>query len=280
MLLAQPAPDRLNYLYLFTFNPIHFKELHVPCQWIIADVDGCISPEESTAWDFERFAAFAARVRAANRGAATLAPMTLCTGRPQPYVEVLMKLLDVRVPAICENGAVLYTLPDNTARFAPQITQAMLAGLRQLRTFIETQILPAHPRLVMQFGKEAQISIFCEQPEMFPHLKEQIERYLDQSGGPNMHISASHYYLNLSFEGVNKGNAIRSLQTVLNVEKKDLAGIGDTEGDLPLRENVGFFACPSNARPAIKDVADYVSPYPDLQGMLDILNLPQLQWIR
>jgi hypothetical protein len=40
---------------------------------------------------------------------------------------------------------------------------------------------------------------------------------------------------------------------------------------------VGFFACPANARPAIKDVADYVSPHPLLQGVLDILDRPEFQ---
>lgn len=246
-------------------------------KWTIADVDGCISPEESIAWDLGQFAELARRVRAANRGESDRAPMTLCTGRPQPYVEVLMKLLDVRAPAICENGAVFYTLHDNTACYAPAITEEMLIGLRRLRAFVETEVLPAAPALVLQFGKEAQMSIFSERPELLPAAQHQIEAYLDVNGGPNMTISASHYYLNISFVGVDKGAALRQLQTMLGADRSELAGIGDTEGDLPLREAVGFFACPANARDAIKVVADYVSPYPEIEGMLDILSHPRLR---
>ena len=60
----------------------------------------------------------------------------------------------------------------------------------------------------------------------------------------------------------------------------ETAGIGDTEGDLPLRENVGFFACPANSQDSVKRVADYVSPYPMLEGVLDILTRPEFRALR
>ena len=88
-------------------------------KWIITDLDGCVSPEESVPWALEPFVEFARQSRAASAGESDLAPLTLCTGRPQPYAEVLMKILDIRAPAICENGAVLYSLPDNRARIGP-----------------------------------------------------------------------------------------------------------------------------------------------------------------
>ena len=50
-----------------------------------------------------------------------------------------------------------------------------------------------------------------------------------------------------------------------------MVGIGDTLGDMAIRESVGFFACPSNADPALKKVADYVSPLTEVEGVLDIL---------
>ena len=246
-------------------------------KWIISDVDGCISPEESVPWGIPRFLELAQKVAAANAGRSTLAPLTLCTGRPQPYVEVLMKLFDVRVPAICENGAVLYTLHDNHAKFSAKVTEPMLIGLRALRTFIETDILPENPKVLLQFGKEAQISVFAEDPTLFPPIQAKIERFLADNNGPDLLIQASHFYLNISFTGVDKGSALVELQHELHATREDLAGVGDTEGDLPLRDAVGFFACPANARKAVKDAADYISPYAQIDGMLDILEHPRLQ---
>jgi HAD superfamily hydrolase (TIGR01484 family) len=243
-------------------------------RWIISDVDGCLAPEESIAWNAELFGKVARLSQEASAGRGDILPITLCSGRPQPYLEVLMKLLDVRAPAIAENGAVFYTLHDNVSTWGPGVTEEKILGLRALRAFIETRLLADFPQAVIQFGKEAQISIFSERPEIFGGMKPRIEAFCAQNGGPEVHISASHYYLNISLDGVDKGSALRVLMEQLGIGKDDAVGIGDTEGDLPLRRSVGVFACPSNSVLAIKEVADYVSPYPSVEGVLDILSQP------
>ena len=244
---------------------------------IISDVDGCMSPEISEAWDWSAFARMAELIQAGQQGRSGLAPLTLCTGRPQPYVEALMKLLDVRVPAICENGAVIYSLEKNHARYAPGVTEEKILGLRAVRAFIETQVLPGEPEAYLQFGKEAQLSIYSEQTQRFDAMQRAIEEFIAQRGGPDLLINASHYYLNISLTGVDKGAAIRTVLDELGLSKDEVAGIGDTLGDLPLREAVGFFACPANSHDPIKAVADYVSPHPTIEGMLDILMHKAMQ---
>ena len=245
--------------------------------WIITDIDGCISPEESIPWNLDSFARLARISRDAAEGRGPVAPMTLCSGRPQPYAEVLLKLLGIWAPAICENGAVLYSLRDNRSRYGPGVTTEKILGLRAVRAFLETELLPEIPELVYQFGKEAHMSLYCERPEVFKSITGRIEEFVRKTGGPEIVIAPTHYYLNISLAGVNKGNTLRALFEELRTDREHTAGIGDTEGDLPLREAVGFFACPSNAKPVVKDVADYVSPYPDTEGVLDILSRPELR---
>lgn len=246
-------------------------------KWIITDIDGCISPEESVPWDLDAFGHFARLSRDASEGKETLPPLTLCTGRPQPYAEALMKILDVRAPAICESGAVLYSLHDNWARFGPGVTQKKLEGLRAVRRFLETDILPTYPGVLFQFGKEAHLSVFSEKPEVFDRIIPDIEAFIAKTELPPLDITASHYYLNIALDGVDKGSTLRVLLDELHITRAEAAGIGDTEGDLPLRDAVGYFACPANAKDAVKAVSDYVSPYPALQGVLDILTRPELQ---
>ncbi len=233
---------------------------------IIADVDGCIAPEEAVSWDFTQFALLAAGVRGLNN-------LTLCTGRPQPYVELLAKLLDIQLPMICENGALLYSLKDNRTRYGPGVTLRKIQSLHKLRVFIEKQLLPSYPNLIMQFGKDTQVSLFCNELTSFTDIVANIKHYVAINDKPRVCVSNSHYCLNVSLEGVNKGNTLKLLLGELNFGKDDVVGIGDTEGDLPLRDAVGFFACPSNATDVIKDIADYISPYPTTKGMLDILTI-------
>lgn len=245
-------------------------------KWIITDLDGCVSPEESVPWDLDLFFEFARMSRAASEGETSLAPLTLCTGRPQPYAEVLMKILDIRAPVICENGAVLYSLDDNWARVGPGVTPEKVRGLRAVRNFIETELLPEHPEAVIQFGKEAQLSVFSKDPLVLPKMQSRVEQFVSEHG-PELIINCSHYYLNLSLAGVNKGSTLHALLKELGVEPHEVAGIGDTVGDLPLRDTVGFFACPANSQAEIKAVADYVSPKPTIAGLLDILELSEMQ---
>ncbi len=244
---------------------------------IISDVDGCISPEESRAWDGPLFDRFAEACRKASAGDSSLAPMTLCTGRPQPYVEALMKVLDIRYPAICEAGAVFYRLKDNRSYYAPSVTPAMIRGLHQVRDYIDAEILPAFPGVVYQFGKEAQMSLFSERPEVFNDITPLLQACAATIPGLELTITPTHYYLNIDLKGVTKGAAVIGLIEQLGLNRESVAGIGDTLGDMSIREAVGFFACPANAVPGLKAVADYVSPFPDVRGMLDILERPELQ---
>lgn len=235
---------------------------------IVSDVDGCIAPEESAAWDLAPFVRLAERVRARQHEV----PFTLCTGRPQPYVEALMKLFDVRVPAICESGAVLYSLTDNRSVYGPGVTEEKLDELLEIRHFVTSDLLKRYPEAVHQFGKEAHLSLFSEDPARIPFLADEIARFASRYADDPVEISASHFYLNVSLRGVTKGSALRRLMADLQVDPKSVATIGDTVGDLPLREESGFFACPANATAETKAHADYVSPHRDAHGVLDILS--------
>lgn len=246
-------------------------------KWIIMDIDGCISPEESIPWDLSLFGEFARLSREASEGRGPVAPITLCTGRPQPYAEVLMKILDVRAPAICENGAVLYTLGDNVSRFGPGVTPEKIQGIRAVRAFIDEKILPAFPDAVYQFGKESHLSIYSAKPEIFSQITPMIEEFARRRGGPELIVSPTHFYLNISLAGVDKGRALTALMDTLGATHDEVAGIGDTVGDIPLRNAVGFFACPGNSQPGLKEVADYISPYPNIEGVLDILKRPEIR---
>ncbi|MFW5742414.1 MAG: HAD family hydrolase [Spirochaetota bacterium] len=237
---------------------------------IVSDVDGCLAPEESAAWDFQAFSRLAALAR--GEGREEPLPLTLCTGRPQPYVEVLLKLLDVRLPAICEGGAVVYALSDNRSTYGPGVTPERLEELYEIRHFISSDLLPRYGDVIYQFGKEAQISLYAEDPARIPLLADEVRRFSSRFTDDPVEVSATRYYLNVSLRGVDKGSALRMLLADLGVRREDVASVGDTGGDLPLREESAFFGSPANATDEAKAHADYVSPYPDVHGLLDIID--------
>ncbi|MCA1902626.1 MAG: Cof-type HAD-IIB family hydrolase [Candidatus Hydrogenedens sp.] len=243
-------------------------------RWIVSDIDGCLSPETSEAWNWDTFKQLAEFFHKRRRNSPYPVPLILCTGRPQPYVEVWAKIFDLRAPLVCENGAVIYTLKDNMSRFGPGVTSEKIQGLRNLRLFIEKELLSKQPEVIYQFGKEAQLSLFSQKPELFNEMIDTIYNFVKQQGGPELVIQPSHYYLNISLAGVNKGKAIKVILNELESNRNEAVGIGDTSGDIAIREQVAFFACPANAHKEIKEYADYISPHPDILGVLDILQQP------
>lgn len=241
-----------------------------PPRLIVADVDGCLLPEESASWPWPEVAELARVVRDLNAGGACA--LTLCTGRPQPYVECLMKLLDIRVPAIAESGAVIYSLHDNAARPGPGVTRTGVARLRALRDYLEDDVLASVPGAVVQAGKEAQLSVYCGEPARLGAIEQAARGFLAISVGPAIEITRSHYYVNIGIAGVDKGTATAALLAGLGIARDEVVGIGDTEGDEPLRRAVGWFACPANATPALKARADFVASRAGTQGFLEIVE--------
>jgi len=246
----------------------------VSYRWIISDIDGCLTPETSEAWNWDTFKQLIDFFHQRKKQGKYPVPLILCTGRPQPYVEVWAKILDLRAPLVCENGAVIYTLADNTSRFGPGVTPEKIQGLRALRAYIEEKLLPDQPEVIYQFGKEAQLSLFSQNPNLFNPMIDKMKEFVEQRGGPELVIQPSHYYLNISLAGVNKGEGIKWILNELGSHRGEAVGIGDTLGDLAIREQVDFFACPANAHQEIKEYADYISPYSDILGVLDILQQP------
>lgn len=240
-----------------------------PPRLIVADVDGCLLPEESAAWDTGDVADLVRVVRAINGGGRCA--VTLCTGRPQPYVECLMKLLDIRVPAIAESGGIMYSLHDNAARLGPGVTRAGIARLRGLREHLETHVLDQVPGAVVQAGKEAQLSIYCAEPALLDAVQPAAVAYLAAHEGAALELTRSHYYLNIGIAGADKGTATSALMMQLGLAREDVVGVGDTEGDEALRRAVGWFACPANATDALRARADYVATAPGTRGFLEIV---------
>src|SRR5262245_11585234 len=75
-----------------------FGRMHMPdarrYDLVISDIDGCLQPESSGTMDLHELA----RVAEHNEQAAARRDrplVTLCSGRPQPFVEALCKLLRV-----------------------------------------------------------------------------------------------------------------------------------------------------------------------------------------
>src|SRR5205085_2859689 len=107
-----------------------------------------------------------------------------------------------------------------------------------------------------------------------PFLMSLLPRFHDKVAQERwpLRISRTVAWVNFDLQFVSKKTGITRLTQLRGLKKERLVGIGDTMGDIAIRESVGFFACPSNADPDLKRVADYVSAHEEVEGVLDVLS--------
>jgi hypothetical protein len=200
----------------------------------------------------------------------TLPAVTLCTGRQQPYVEVLMQAIGTFVPGIFENGCGLY-FPEEY-RFAenPAITPAMRQALPEIRATMR-RLVVERGLGYFQPGKELSLTLYPR-----PGIGVgQLYQLTSQALLPH----ADHYQaeesvacVNVIPQGVDKGAGVRWLAQELGLSLAQIGGIGDATSDLSFLQLVGFAAAPANATAAVRQAVAYVSPYEDGEGVIDVLH--------
>ena len=84
-------------------------------------------------------------------------------------------------------------------------------------------------------------------------------------------ITYSQSAVDITPKGINKGEGLEFLLKITGIKKENILGIGDSKGDLPILKEVGYKAGPSNSTNDIRPFLDYVSPFPDTLGVIDIL---------
>lgn len=238
---------------------------------IVSDIEGCLSPGKGFPLDIAALAEIQFHNRNAQKG--DQIPLTLCTGRPQPFVEAFCQMLSVHLPCICENGAFLYDIrKDRTIRH-PNITEQHLKALQKLERFLELEVKQKYPHR-REPGKEICVSLNPDAPlenyaDQIQSLYEHIKPYVEQDLFTITHSTSA---VDITPKGIDKAAGIQFLSETLNIPVVHILGIGDTTGDLPFLRIVGLAAAPSNAAKAIKEIVQFISTKPEAQGVIDIIT--------
>jgi hydroxymethylpyrimidine pyrophosphatase-like HAD family hydrolase len=236
---------------------------------LISDIDGCLAPESAGPMD----ALALARVAAYNVAAVSQRDrpvVTLCSGRPQPYAEALSRMIaNTSVPIVCEMGVWLYDPRENRFLIDPAISSDDMRRIAACEAWVRETLCPQG--IVIQPGKTASVSLWHPDTSFLLAQKPIIVEKIAREGW-NMRVANTVAWINIELHHVSKASGITRLLAMTKTPKAKLAGIGDTMGDMAIREAVAFFACPANADDKLKAHADYVSPHHDVAGVLDILD--------
>lgn len=220
----------------------------------ITDLDGCLSyPFEPPAWEL------LGSIRELNRKSLndeTIPPLSICSGRPLPYVEAVAQLLDVRVPVVFESGG-MYELASNRIFQNGTFDEEAQESINTLKQWLRDVIITRFPDGMLEFTKMMDAGFVHPKAEAvkeaFPVIKKFVEeRY------PRFEVHRTDVSVNIILTENNKRAGIGKICHKLGIKPEEVAYIGDSGGDIPALEIVGRSFAPSNANVQVKEIVDEV----------------------
>lgn len=236
---------------------------------VVVDVDGCLTPGEASEWNWNALQTISDFNRRARRGN-TVPAVTLCTGRQEPYIEVLMQAIGAYQPGIYENGCGLY-FPDGY-RFVehPLITIETRKALAAAKAAIYQEVVMSGLGY-FQPGKEVSLTLYPLSGITVDRLYRAVAGVF-RDRDAHFAVQASVSCVDVTPAGLDKGAGVRWLSEETGIPLMQMGGMGDSTSDLKFLRLLGRSAAPANAASEVRAEVDYVSPYTNGEGVVDTLN--------
>jgi hydroxymethylpyrimidine pyrophosphatase-like HAD family hydrolase len=243
---------------------------------VVSDIEGCLNLNEHT-YDLEALS----WMKAANKLAREDNPIpfiTVCSGRQHAFVEAISQIISGIFPAVFENGCGLYfptrSLYEEYA-WHPLLSQPeVLSQFTKVRQKITEEVISSNQARRVP-GKEMMLSLHPVPPVEV----EQVYRIVTETVAKSQlvaSITRSASAIDITPVGIDKAAGVRwlldSLEGTLSVKLANVAGVGDSVGDVPFLRIVGFSAAPANASEQVKSLVDYCSSWADGRGVADSIR--------
>jgi hydroxymethylpyrimidine pyrophosphatase-like HAD family hydrolase len=232
---------------------------------VLADVDGCLTAGEGRPIDLSVLAEVAER-NERSLADETVPAISLCTGRPAPYVEVLVQEIGAWRPSLFENGAGMVEMEPYRFLAHPSLDAGVAQAFRAAMDEVEAALV-ARGRATWQPGK-------AHTATLYPTDGDVHALWLAVRGllGGRIYLDEGVECINLMPPGIDKGAGVAWLAERIGLRPDEMAGVGDADSDLVFLERVGLAAAPANATPGVRGRARYVSPARYGEGLLDIID--------
>lgn len=221
-------------------------------QLFILDIDGCISyPFKSPDW--ENMGKIR-ELNALSRHDHAIPPISICSGRPQPYVEAVSQWLDVDYPVVFESGGGIYRVKSNELWWHPVITDQILKCNEQIKDWIEAHVIPKYPGMIREFSKKTDVGIISSSESDIISAFDMITEFIENNY-PQYEVHHTEVSVNVIVKDCNKGEGIKYLSELTGIPVTRMAYIGDSSGDITALNTVSRPFAPSNASVGVRKIA-------------------------
>lgn len=209
----------------------------------VLDIDGCVTmPFEVPDWDA------LAEIRLLNdrsRTDPTVPPVTICSGRPQPYVEAVGQWLGAYKPLIFESGGGMFDPVNVRLHWPDHLDGKRETEIAEIRNWVDAQIISKYKGSAIEFTKRTDVGIIHTDEAIIIEMYEKVNAYIRKLH-PDFEVHRTEISINVIMSRSNKGSGLRWLSEVCKLETKQMAYIGDSSGDIPALELAGMKFTPAN----------------------------------
>lgn len=246
------------------------------------------------------------RTREAVRGLSRAGKgFTICTGRISTMIDSYVKELNLSLPIVTANGAMVWEPVEKKPLFEKAVptddAQNIMdyckeCGLDYSALTLGSSYFSTNSIRIEKFHSYNRIARREGIPEMkleylqkgHRHLRNQriykilvyepvLERYL--SAGrflesiPGIHATCSDKCLwDVSAAGVSKGTGLAIVREYLGLKEEEICAFGDYDNDIPMLEQAGFPVAMKNGCDTIKSKAVYVTESNDEEGVAAVIE--------
>ncbi|AXJ01054.1 hypothetical protein CYPRO_1804 [Cyclonatronum proteinivorum] len=218
----------------------------------VLDIDGCITmPFQTPDWQA------LTRLRELNdlsRLRPEIPALSICSGRPQPYVEAVGQWLGMYKPLIFESGGGMFDPRDVSLHWPESLTPEREQIIQEIREWVAADIIATHEGAVSEFTKRTDVGIIHPHESAIIKMYEKVCARI-AADYPDFEVHRTEISINIIMKGANKGSGLRWLSQLCDVPLSDIAYIGDSSGDIPALEIAGTGFTPANGIGTLKKMA-------------------------
>lgn len=189
-------------------------------------------------------------------------PVILVTGNTAVYTYALTTSIGTTGGVVGENGGVMF-----------------LEGYKNNETIVFSDysyVEKAYQHLKQELKDEYELIVvddeYCRLSEIAFYRTMNADIIREILKDWNIKVYDSGFALHITDNQINKGVTLEKLAKILDINPKNIMGIGDSENDLDFLDYVGMKIAVANASQELKNKADYVCTKPYGDGVVEAVE--------
>ncbi len=139
--------------------------------------------------------------------------------------------------------------------------------IADIRRWLLSEIAPG-TAMDIDHAKKTQASLAGPIAEEVHAAVPRVEDYVANKH-PDLIVAHTHISIDVIPRGLNKASGLRWLAEVCDVSLEQIGFIGDTNGDIPALDIVGYAFAPANATDEVKEIAHITTGGAVVDGVLE-----------